>query len=146
MCYLLKSMSLLVSSIWINFFKKVGDFSPIKNHFTISERDLLETSDNLIRYFSGPIRVDICCFKEEILISTDDCWYYLLDEFLLVARIAWKLEDKNISKKNNTIIIKIDYNTLKLYLEYSIVFISLIILLYFTLTLICFNKLLIFLI
>lgn len=89
----------------------------------ISERDLGYESDNLINYYAGPVKISICGFDNTICLKTNSNWEYLLLECLETAKEAWKINDLNkITIKKNEILIKYNFENLKLYIEYSIIF------------------------
>ena len=76
-----------------------------------SERDSGCDSDNLINYNAGPVSISISGWSEEIIISTNDMWDFLLPQFLEIAEEAWCLNELpkhdikiNKSKRNNKVI------------------------------------------
>jgi len=78
--------------------------------------------DNLIIYFVGPIKVSISGWSEEIVISTDKQWEYLLKEIPVIIEEAWSVDPSNIVVTNCRITVKLNYTILKLYIEHVIVF------------------------
>lgn len=78
-------------------------------------------SDNQITYYAGPIKITICGWSEKITLSTTTEWDYLLDEAKEIAIQAWELDKENIIREKNKITIKTNYNTIKLYIEHSII-------------------------
>lgn len=74
-------------------------------------------------YSAGPISVSISCWEEKIFIKTTDEWKHLLGEFIEIAKLAWCLEDSQIVYESDlSIEILINYTTLKLYIEHSIIY------------------------
>ena len=88
----------------------------------ISERMGDFYSDNLIIYKAGPVNISISGWSEEITISTDSRWEYLLPEVLVLVRDAWAVKDENVVCSTNPIKIKLNYEILKLYIEHCIIF------------------------
>lgn len=75
-------------------------------------------------YNAGPISISISCWEEKIFIKTTNEWKHLLDEFIGIAKLAWCLEDSQIVyESNSSIKISINYATLKLYIEHSIIYV-----------------------
>lgn len=93
------------------------------NNFIYTERDLNFTSDNLIIYWAGPIKISVSGWDGYIRLSTNPKWRHLLYECLETAIKAWELEKDSIEIKDLEIKIKYNFENLKLYIEHSIVFI-----------------------
>jgi hypothetical protein len=88
----------------------------------ISERLFEEKYSNSIFYYAGPIYISISCWSEEIRLEAGEMWKDLLLDCLETAKEAWELKEEQITVKKNEIIIKINYNTLKLYIEHQIIY------------------------
>ena len=94
-----------------------------KGNFSYCERNMDLESDNQIIYFAGPIKISISGWDGYIVLESKKKWSYLLDECLEIAKEAWQVEDNQIKKEENKILIKYNYNNIKLYIEHSIIFI-----------------------
>lgn len=86
----------------------------------ISERNLGFESDNLLNYSAGPIKISVN--SEHIILSTSPNWDFLLRECFELAKEAWLFEDSDVSHSELEIKIKYDLSVIKLYVEYSIIF------------------------
>jgi len=89
----------------------------------ITERMLGCTTDNMIIYDAGPIKISISGWDEKINITTEERWSHLLPEFIITATEAWDLQAQQIKYISPTNIeIHYNFNNLKLYIEHSIIF------------------------
>jgi hypothetical protein len=89
----------------------------------ISERMGFFDCDNLLNYNAGPLKVTISGWEETILVkSPSPQWDHLLPSFLECAKLAWRLNDNDITFSTNEIKINLTYESLKLYIEHTIVF------------------------
>ncbi len=92
------------------------------NDFYYIER-LIDTEDsNSINYNAGPMKISICCWKEEIKINCSEKWNYLIEKILITIEEAWNLKKEQIEVKNNEITIKFNFENLKLYIEHQIIY------------------------
>jgi len=96
-------------------------------NFTYSERNLGLKSDNQIKYYAGPIKIEISGWDECIKLSSKKKWKWLLNECLEIAKEAWEVSNDQISFNNDDdtseeIIIKYNFKNIKLYIEHSIIF------------------------
>ena len=93
------------------------------NKFVISERLFEDENWNSINYSAGPIKISVDCWEEIIELKTNEKWKDMLIDCLETAKEAWELKEENIIIKEKEIIIKLDYNTLKLYIAHEIMYI-----------------------
>ena len=96
-------------------------------NFTYSERNLGLNSDNQIKYYAGPIKIEISGWDGCIKLSSKKKWKWLLNECLEIAKEAWEVSNDQISFNNDDdtseeIIIKYNFKNIKLYIEHSIIF------------------------
>jgi len=88
----------------------------------ISERLGDFECDNLINYWAGPVYISINIWEEEIKLSANDKWSFLLKECLETAKQAWNVKNDQIRIKKNNIYIKFNFDNLKMYINYGILF------------------------
>ena len=95
-----------------------------KNNFTYAERNIGEESDNLIIYFAGPVKISISGSDDQISLSINNIkWNFLLMECLEIAKEAWNIKDEQITIREKEIAIDYNFENIKLYVEYNVVFI-----------------------
>ena len=94
-----------------------------KNNFTYAERNIGEESDNLIIYFAGPVKISISGSDDQISLSINNIkWNFLLMECLEIAKEAWNIKDEQITIREKEITIDYNFENIKLYVEYNVVF------------------------
>ena len=98
-----------------------------KKKFRYSERNIGFSMDNWINYYAGPFKISVSGWSDEIKIVCKKKWEHLIEDLVETIKEAWELEDTQIkiSKEDyiiTKIVIKYNFNNLKLYIEHIITF------------------------